>query len=324
MSTPEARPALVLLAILLCACGSQGDGAPVPDVVVAPPPAPSPPSTTPPPSPPPPPAPPGPLIANVSPGSRLSGQQVCATGQATFAPQADGGERLVSISALTGGRLTNNRLTISYLQENMYQTDVNGFGGSRFSPQNMLPKPSRAYDYFRISAEEFELYRNAEHPIIYATFGRWSDHSGICFFAAGAPATSFLVDGMYEFTGLGDGIVVGSGGTRRLFGSTAIVRMDANRRTVQVTLRLSGREAPFGEFLDSAPANLGEATAQLTYAGPEFSVSPLSGPDGATGTITGEIYGNLVSVGLVFELVYPNGDRIIGAIAADLDYEELK
>ena len=127
------------------------------------------------------------------------------------------------------------------------------------------------------------------------------------------------MDGSYTFYGIVDGLIVSNNSVRRLFGSTVTGSIDAGQGAVQIRIELASRDAPFGEFLDAAPTTMGVATARLPYTGPGFAVATLTGPDGSTGTIRGQFYENLVGLGFVFELRYPNGDRVFGAIATDLN-----
>lgn len=309
---------LAALCQLLGGCGS-GDTAPatpqVPIPVVVSPPPTEPPS--PPPPPPPPPNPDGPPIANVAPGGVLTGVLVCAGGRFETSAEPDGGARLRNVHQLNPPKLKDNFLAIEYPAADRFTLDINGFGGTAFLPLDKSAAVS-PHDHFRNGRDEFEIYRNSGMQLAFATLGRISSDDGLCFYAAGRGSSNYLVDGDYGFTGLTDGVVVRPEGAMRLFGAVARGRIYANLRTVTISIPLQARNDAFGAFQNSPAIDLGVAQATITYSSASLPVTRLEGPDGATGTITGLSF-DLMGLGFVFELAYPNGDRIMGAVAADLD-----
>ncbi|WP_199554561.1 hypothetical protein [Sandaracinobacteroides hominis] len=317
----------LVLGLLIAGCGSDGR-APAAPTQVATPPTPAPPVPPPVVTPPDPaPVPTGPLIAEVAPGGRLEGAHVCAGTRDTF---AEG--RLVGIEMLGPAilaELASPAFAIDYVNDNSFGTDFNGFGGSSYAPGDRRTAPSRAYagSYFAVygvgadQTDEFELYRNSERRLRFATFGRTSNPGTLCFFSAGAVSdTSILADGSYAFAGMADGLLVASGVNRRLFGSTAKAVLDANGKTLLVTIDLVARDQAFGEFLDRPATSVGQVSARFPYSRSALGTVPLSGPDGATGSIRGGFYKGSLGAGFVFALEYPNGDRIFGAAGLDLEY----
>lgn len=305
---------LATLCQLLCACDNSGTApakpqVPIP-VVVPPPPAE-------PPSPPPPPNPDGPLIANVAPGGVLMGVQVCAEGRFETSAEPDGGGRLRNVYQLKPPKLKDNYLGIEYPATDQFTLDSNGFGGPAFLPRDKSAAVA-PHDHFRVGREEFEIYRNSDTPLTFATLGRISSADSLCFYAAGRGSSNYLVDGDYGFTGLTDGLLVRPEGAMRLFGAVARGRIYANMRTITISIPLQARGDAFGAFQNSPAIDLGMAQATITYSSAGLPVTRLEGPDGATGTITGLSF-DLMGLGFVFELTYPNGDRVMGAAAADLD-----
>lgn len=305
----------LVLALAGCSSGGGAPAAPAPQPSAAPPPGSVPPAPAP--SPVPPPAPSDPLIAGVPPGGKLGGALVCAGATLELQALGDGTRQVRGISAIKRVKLTDNRVDIDYRAADSFGLDFNGFGGPSFGPSDSRGSVTGVYDYFRASSEELEI-DSGKSGLQFASFGRVSDENGICFFAVGRPTYDYLIDGDYEFRGVSDGLFVSAngGGTRRLYGSFVNGTIRANAGVIDVTIQFTGRDDAFGDFQARAPIDLGVATASIPYTRASFSVAPISGPDGATGTITGQFY-ETIDLGFVFEMTYPNGDRVFGAIGTE-------
>ena len=222
-------------------------------------------------------------------------------------------------SASLGGGMAYPPLQIHYAAVDTFALDVNGFGGSSFAPIDRRGSISEKFGHLRKGNEELEI-DTGQSGLSLVTFGRFSWKEELCFFAAGARTANFLVDGDYPFAGVADGVFVSasSGRTYRVYGSIVEGTIFANAREVAVTIRFTGRDWPFDDFPDSEPVDLGVATARIPYAVSSFDFAKFAGPGGSTGTITGQFHDRLASLSFVYELTYPNGDRMFGAAAAEL------
>jgi|GEM_PF-3250655 len=261
------------------------------------------------------------MIADVMPGGSLGGPFLCAAGTLTYVTEADGTRRLSAVSAVTGVNF-NSSIAIDYLALDRFRTDINGFGGPTLEPADKrTPLAGVRYDYFR-KASELEIYRTGK-DILFATMGRLSGDwvpDAICFYAAGPPAKNLPTSNGWWFYGLADGLALRGGKTERLFGSDMRADYDAAKRELSIRIMLRGRDQPFGDFASRPATDITVATARVTLNSGGGGSATLTGADGSTGTISGRLFGNLgIGLGFVFELNYPNGDRIFGAIAGDMN-----
>lgn len=331
---------LAALAIGLAACGGGGSangGAP-PPVAVAPAPSPTPPpmpAPSPSPTPSPTPAPASALIANAAVGQSLIAPLSCATGSVTAVTETDGSRRQTGIGAINDLQIEDNNggagLSIGYRASDTYDLQL-GFDDpiTSASPAQKRTPLATAYDYFRDSFQELEIYRNVlPQKFDFVTLGRLSQagtfrfgDATTCFYAAGPSSSPLPATGVASYSGLVDGIALLGGRATRLFGSPAAASVNFSARTGTVRIDLATRELPFGDFLSSTPTPIGSATAQLVLPpgdGQNYFArqAPLTGPDGSTGTISGLAFNGGAALGLVFELHYPNGDRVFGAVAVE-------
>jgi len=252
-------------------------------------------------------------VAQAAPGDTLQGHLACAAGSFEYRTLSDGTRRLTSASAI-GVPKIDNGLSLAYREAGGFQLDINGFGGDAFDTTDQHAAVFDDYRYFVRGSSEFEIGT----PLLGdASLGRYSDGNSLCFFAVGSERRPLASGGGFDFRGYADGIAWVGGTARRLHpDSRAQGTIDFDRGQIELTLELIGKAPPFQTL--SNPVALGTATGRLsiTPAGDVHGV--LSGPGGSSGTVAGSLFGYGAGVGLVFELSYPNGDRIYGAIAADL------
>lgn len=316
--------ALAALGYALASCGGGGNSGG--SVVATSTPAAPQPATPAPPSPPPPTPPPaGPTIAQVAPGGTLSGSIVCAAGDFRYEATADGGRRLADITRIGATDPTRTSIAIAYRSANFFQVDVNGFGGPAFTPSNVKSEHAGSnwpMVYFRKAPEqqyvdELEINdgNGPMHPLVNVTLGRLSDGYSLCFFAAGSDR-AFTGASTRDLYVVADGLGVFGGTARRIGASTALAKVDATARTIDLSLDISAHTPPFG--LPVATTNLGRVSSRLSFTANGAVNGMLTGPGGSTGTIVGRMYENGSGAGLVFNLTYPNGDQVFGAIAADI------
>lgn len=319
----------ILIAFGLAACGGgSGDGsAAAPIGLASPTPTPTPTST-------PTPAITGQLIAGAVPGQHLLAPLVCADGSFVVATRGEEPDVLADLNSIAQVGIRNgsagNALDIFYRNTDSYDL---GFGFDDVAwlmPSDKHQVLSSAYDYFNASGLlELELYRNAlAQRFRFVTLGRTSFmaagtnvNATACFFAAGLGGLSLPTSGIANYSGLADGIALFGGRATRLFGSSATATVDYSTRSATVRINLASREPPFGEFLNSSPMPIGQATAQiaLTPNSDYFAEdTPFTGPDGSSGTITGKAFAGGAALGFVYELRFPNGDRAFGSIAVEL------
>ena len=244
--------------------------------------------------------------------SPTRGYVACA-GSATlqFETFADGTRRIAGMSSISAPKIVDNHIDIYYQAPSSFRLDFNGFGGDSFGAADERAAQLVGYRYFVRASSEFEIGTSASGK---ALLGRYSDTSGICFFAAG-PDPRPLMSGSGSFAGSADGIALLGGAARRLYDtSTARGTIDFDRAQIDLTLSLVGRE--FRNPVN--PVAIGSAAGRLGFGPNGYVSGTLAGPGGSTGTVAGSFFDNGTGLGLVFELRYPNGSRIYGAAATDV------
>lgn len=252
-------------------------------------------------------------IARVAPDDTLRGNMVCAAGSFVHDTFPDGTRRLTSVSAV-GVPKSDNQLAVAYRGPDGFLLDVNGFGGDNFGASDKRDAVYPDYWYFVRGSSEFEI---GTASLGDAALGRYSDGSSLCFFAVGSDRRPLVSGSGFDFSGFADGIAwVGGAATRLYRDSRARGTIDFDRGQIELTLELTGRESPFQKLLN--PVTFGTATGRLAITPAGALSGILTGPGGSTGTVSGRLFEYGVGLGLVFELSYPNGDRIYGAIAADM------
>ena len=212
-------------------------------------------------------------------------------------------------------------MRIFYNGEDNYRLEL-AFGNDVFvTPLDKQAPLTTGFDYFRSVGYEFELLRvPRQNGVNLVTLGRLRyDSANLCFFAAGISSGSVPSGGSQITAGSVDGVALIGGRVTRLFNSAAEATFDYRTRIVTLRLELSGRDQPFGDFIASPSGPIGQATARLTLplGSNYFSTATLAGPGNSTGRIGGVVFRGGDALGLVFELSYPNGDQIFGAIGTE-------
>ena len=158
----------------------------------------------------------------------------------------------------------------------------------------------------------------------FSTIG-FDNSSGLCLFAVGLRNDALPAGRVADYSLLGDGVGRIGGQTLRLFGSTGTLRFDTAVRNAKIDFTLVGRSDPFGNFLPQASNELTVLTATVPLLANSFQ-GPLTGTNGFTGTIEGQLVGPVASnsiggggAGAVFTFQVSNGrgDVLFGAIAAE-------
>lgn len=307
--------AALALASALPGCGGEESG-PTPAPVAAAP------ALVPAPTPSPTPTPTGardPKFASAAIGETIGGPLICSDGLVTTGPSGEA----TGVGPITRTK-NDGSIQITYLGQDSYRTDINGFGGAAFTPEIKRTFPSPVYARFS-SPQAGELLLG-QYSLTFVTFGAYAD-SSLCFFAVGLPAAS-LPGVAVSYSGIVDGLAVIGGTQSRIFsGSASDATMDFAfaKGTGTLSLNLVRRADPFGNFEASTPVNLGTVTANITLeAGRRSFTAPLAGA-GYTGTVIGLFVDNGNSMlgkdvggagaALVYELRSPAGDLIYGTVA---------
>lgn len=316
------HPRLALaLALAFLATGCGGGGSDGPPATSGPGPAPSPtPSPAPSPSPTRTPAP-GPSIAGAKVGESFGGPLACSDGVVTRSPDGS----VIGIQAISKTKI-DNALLLTYQAPDTFSADVNGFGGSQWTPGDKRTAPNQYFTRYASPAQgELQL---GVHNLTFVTFGL-ENSSGLCFFAAGVEPQTLPPGqvGRVVYTGVIDGLAVISGHQQRLFSwleSSPVLTMDFSTGRGTLQFHLVGRDDPFGDFEKAPGAALGTVSAelQLSPGSKGFGLTALSG-SGFDGRVTGQFVDRDQSilgtggagVALVFELTRPNGDILYGSIA---------
>jgi hypothetical protein len=246
----------------------------------------------------------------------LQGSMVCAAGSFEYQPYPDGTRRLTSMSTL-GVPKIDNFVSVAYRGVDGFQLDINGFGGDTFGSLDQREAVFRDTWYFVQGSSEFEI---GSASLGDASLGRYSDGTSLCFFAVGSVRRPLLFQVSpsqpSQFSGFADGIAWVGGAARRLYRDSGVSgTIDYDRGQIELTLELTGRASPFQKLQN--PVTLGIASGRLSIAPTGAISGVLTGPEGSTGTVSGGLFEYGLGLGLIFELSYPNGDRIYGAIAAD-------
>jgi hypothetical protein len=250
-------------------------------------------------------------IARVAPDGTLQGNMICAAGSFEYQTFPDGTRRLANMSAL-GVPKIDNQVSIAYRGQDGFELDINGFGGDRFEALDKREAVFHDYWYFVKGSSEFEI---GSASLGAASLGRYSDGSSLCFFAVGSDRPVGSGSG-FAFFGFADGIAWTGGSARRLNRDSKVRgTIDFGGSQLDLTLELAGRESPFQKLLN--PMTIGTATGRLSITSTGAISGFLTGPGGSSGTVAGRLFEYGDGMGLVFELSYPNGDRIYGAAAAD-------
>jgi hypothetical protein len=136
----------------------------------------------------------------------------------------------------------------------------------------------------------------------------------ISFLALGVPTVDLPKTGSANFNGFVDGLWSQDGTTRRLYGSTATLSIDFGTSQLLATLNLSGRDNPFGDFLNSPSVPLGTFSGSGSLkSGMNYFSGMFEGPTGWAGSFQGGFNGPSASeYGYVFGLEGSNGATASG------------
>ncbi|MFN6933625.1 MAG: hypothetical protein ACK4NZ_00555 [Tsuneonella sp.] len=217
----------------------------------------------------------------------------------------------------------DNNLALTYVAPDTFSSDVNGFGGSRWTPADKRTAPNQHFVRFA-NPEQGEL-QLAINNLLFVTHGL-ENSTGLCFFAAGLRPQS-LPSITVEYVGIIDGFGIISGQQKRLFDvsvSEPVLIMDFATGRGKLEFQLVARNDPFGEYEKRTAEPLGMVTADLHLnpASQNLRLTTLTG-SGFDGKVTGIFVDRDQSilrtggagVALVFELTRPNGDLLFGTIA---------
>lgn len=287
----------------LLACGGGGTTAPP-----APSPGPSPaPTPTPMPNPGPTPAPtPGPIptgspnLAGARDGATLRLQRACTTAAITYS-----GSRVTGLQSIVPATLSATTIVYTALPP-----DRLAYEGEEHFFANLTPDFGF---YESISNFPLAVASTALFSAPTVTFGNGA-RGGLCFFAAGLPAT--VPTGNLTYDGTVDGLAQSAAGTRRLIRSSADVTMNFTAGTGTVSLVLKTLPDAFAPSSGQLQTTLGTLTGNLTLNGTQVTVSNIAAPSGYTGTMQGELVGT-AGMALAFQLRNGAGDVIWGAVAVD-------
>lgn len=199
----------------------------------------------------------------------------------------------------------------------VFAMDIYGFGGSTFHPVDggpLFTQQGTTDEILQVSKQGVGI------DLTYTRFGNYTWLSGssgyISFLALGVPTvvSDLPTSGTATYNGFVDGLWSDGTTTRRLYGSTATLSADFATGKVQTTLNLTGRDDPFGDFLNSATVALGTFSGTGTLAsGTYYFSGPLSGSGGWTGAFNGGFNGPRASeYGYTFDLHNGSGAAAAG------------
>lgn len=311
-------------------CGGGSSGSGTSPIAVAPAPSPSStPTPTPTPAPTPSPTPAAIRVGGASPGQSLFGNVACARDTVTRDSQG----HVTALPSLSGATI-NNSLELAYRDVDSYALDINGFGGSSFTPADKRNPPSRSlfHQFLNPTQGEFLIARDGSFENgVFTTMGL-DNSQGLCFFAVGLPIDALPTDAVAIYNGWIDGVGQIAGQTARLLSSSGRVRLNTQTRLATVELFLDRLDGdPFGDQFGNIGNQFSEeitvatAVLQLLPNG-LFSLSALTAGNGWTGTITGTLVsraadnsfgGGGAGAVFTFELRNAQGNVLFGAFAAE-------
>ncbi|ASJ90945.1 hypothetical protein CBR61_08455 [Porphyrobacter sp. CACIAM 03H1] len=241
----------------------------------------------------------------------------CSDGAVTRS--TDGG--IVGIGPVSRIKI-DNQIAVTYRALDTYSTDINGFGGSSWSPSDKRPAPNEWFTRYS-SPLQGELLLS-RFNISFAAHGL-ENGSSLCFFAAGLPSKTLPTAGSVQYFGIVDGFGIINGVPKRFLywqtnGTVPELIMNWARREGDLTFQLMARSDPFGQFEKNAVEPVGTITGRIRLDQP--GTIALSGA-GFTGTMTYAFVSddkNVLGTGgagaaLVYELRRANGDFVYGSIA---------
>ena len=312
LARPASLASALGIALALSSCGGGSSAGSGNSVAVAPAPTPSP---TPTPTPTPTPSSTltqrlgsGPLLEVLRDGDVIGGPLVCADG-GVYATQPDGTIRLASITGQLQSNFDNS-LNIRSRGTDHYSFDINGFGGSTFTPTDKRESGARLLTEFRKSDDQLQI----ANPLSFATLGFLANgNTGFCFFAAGPSLRAPDNTRLTLASGLIDGIARISDTTYRLYASPLTATWNAAERSADVEVMLEGRDPAFGALDSTTPIALG--LLRLRTAGGIPSITLQSAAVEGFFDCTYFVSGG--GLGCTFDLKTAAGDRIVGALAAD-------
>jgi hypothetical protein len=234
--------------------------------------------------------------------------------------------QVVGLPAFTGAKI-DNHLALTYRAQDSFALDLNGFGGPSFLPSDKRTSQTGPYHQFlNPSQGEFFIFRDGG-PFGSFTFGTLGldNSAGLCFFAAGLQPPSIPFSGTGDYFARADGIARVGGQTLRLFGTTGVLDVNYGTGAGSIQLAITGRGNAFGDFTSQPATGITMATATLQFKSGAFASSVLSGSNGYTGTIMGQLVSNTANVSgsggagavFTFELKNAQGDIITGAVVAE-------
>lgn len=313
----------MLFAMPGCGGGSSGGGGGSAAVAVAPVPAPTP---APAPTPTPTPTPfVHPLAARLGsdrllnilrPGDGFSGGlggiQVCASGNFTYARDANGVQRLAGVNDITGVGF-GSLFQIFAGESGGLSVDVWGPGiGGAFSETNRVSPPTQRMRAYRTATHELQVFDNS----LFATAGLLSDGRGICFFAAGPEGVTAFVPFERDVANV-DGIAIVGGRAHRLLDSRiADWRADLATNSVIFTIEFVGASPAFSET-QSETSNLGRVQVRFGRTSERFEALAGDLRVAPESTVGCENYFGDDGLGCIFDLRLENGDRLFGALSVD-------
>lgn len=264
------------------------------------------------PAPPPPPAPAPPpagqelpdhiLLAGAVTGDTLEMGMSCTKEQiVNIAPTGD-----LTFSRIPSEVKSDGRVSIALPEPDVYQLDINGFGGSFYSRDRRIKSGPALEVFYEPYPELFELpWRYGEIDLKHATFASLPSAGSLCMLWGGLSSNGAEMSGTYK--GFADGFAFIDGIVYRLYGSPTVIPARDSSATALIELR--GRPYFVGSFNPDDWISLGEIAISLAdgsarYPGftGKIAYGPVSDGKGAAGH---------------FELKAPNGDFIFGVVALD-------
>lgn len=242
----------------------------------------------------------------------LLGIQVCASGNFTYARDANGTQRLAGVNDITGVEF-GSLFQLFADRSGSLSVDVWGPGiGGAFSETNRVSPPTPRMRAYRTATHELQVFDNS----LFATAGLLSDGQGICFFAAGPEGVTAFIPFEPDVANI-DGIAIVGGRARRLLDSRiADWRADPATNSVIFTIVFVGASPAFSET-QSDTSNLGRVQVRFGRTTGRFEA--LAGdlrvaPESTVGCVN---YFGDDGLGCIFNLRLENGDRLFGALSVD-------
>lgn len=255
-----------------------------------------------------------PLLSVLRAGDQIAGPIICAGGTLNYAVDPDGTIRLASLSAIASTPGNDSSVAITSGGPDSYGFDLNGFGGSIFTPADKRSSILPGYLEYRRRDDQMQI---ANTSLGFGTVGFLANGTtGICFFAAGPGRETLAENGTINAdASVADGFAVIAGRPYRLTTNDLTGTWSVRDRSIDLRMDLPPRQPAFGPANPLGPLAIGPVRLRLEARTATITIGASAEP--ASGTIECAFYQGGFGVGCVFQFQTAAGDRFIGSLAVD-------